>query len=253
MPEPEPEPEPQAASWQRLRSALVSRPSRGQAVMAVLLALLGFAAAVQVRSTDASTEFAGARRGDLVQLLDSLGAAEQRAREQLAELQRTREELRTSSDRARAAVQEAREEAIELAILSGAAPTTGPGVTLTIEDPQDAVGARTMLNAVQELRDAGAEAIQVNGVARVVAQTYFADSGTDLVVDGETLEPPYVIVAIGDPDTLAQAATFRGGLSDEVEALGGAVTVTPSQAVTVSAVADARSPQYSQPAPSPAQ
>lgn len=242
-------PEPQPTGWQRLRRAVTARPGRRQALVAVLLTLLGFTAAVQVRSTtEASTEFAGARRGDLVQLLDSLGAADQRARQQLADLEQAREELRTSSDRAREAAQAAREEAADLAILSGAAPATGPGVTLTIEDPQGSIGARTILNAVEELRDAGAEAIQVNGVARVVAQTYFADTDGGLVIDGETMVPPYVVVAIGDPDTLAPAAQFRGGLTDEVEALGGSVQVVPSQAVTVTAVADERSPQYSQPA-----
>lgn len=246
-PEPEPEPEPQAAGWQRLRSALVSRPSRGQAVMAVLLALLGFAAAVQVRSTDASTEFAGARRGDLVQLLDSLGAAEQRAREQLAELQRTREELRTSSDRARAAVQEAREEAIELAILSGAAPTTGPGVTLTIEDPQDAVGAQTMLNAVQELRDAGAEAIQVNHAVRLVQSSYVAGTPGMMMIDGRTVRAPYVIQAIGSAHTLSDAVGFPGGLADEISSLGGTVTVEEEDSVEVDALHPAEQPQYSHP------
>lgn len=248
MPEPRSEPLP-PTGWQRLRRAVTARPRRKQAVVAALLALLGFTSAVQVRSTDASTEFAGARRGDLVQLLDSLGAADQRARQQLQELEQAREELRTSSDRAQAAVQEARAEAADLAILSGRAPATGPGVTITLEDPQEAVGARAMLNAVEELRDAGAEAIQVNGVARVVAQTYFADTEAGLVIDGRTVVPPYVVVAIGDSDTLAQAVRFRGGLTDEVEALGGSVSVTPSSAVTVFAVADERGPEYSQPAP----
>ena len=237
------------SGWSRLREAVTARPGRSQVVTAVLLGVLGAGAAVQVRSTDESNEFAGARRGDLVQLLDSLSAADQRARQQLQELEAAREELRTSSDQAAVAVKEAREEADDLAILSGLAPATGPGVTLTIEDPQNAVGARTMLNAVEELRDAGAEAIEVNGVVRVVAQTWFADSERGLTIDGTDVAAPYVVVAIGDPQTLSQAVAFRGGLSDEVESLGGRVEVSASDAVTVSAVADVGPSQYSQPAP----
>jgi len=122
-------------------------------------------------------------------------------------------------------------------------------VRLTLRDPREAVGARIMLNAVEELRDAGAEVIEVNGVARVVAQTWFADSATGIAIDGTEVTAPYEIVAIGDPDTLAQAVSFRGGLTDEVESVGGSVEVAPSAALTVSAVVDDSAPQYSQPAP----
>ena len=243
-------PEPmRTGGWRRLLDTVTARPSRGQLVTALLLAVLGAGAVIQIRATEGSNEFAGARRGDLVQLLDSLSAADLRAREQLQELEAAREELRTSSDRAAVAAQEARREADELAILSGLAPATGPGVQLTLRDPRKAVGARIMLNAVEELRDAGAEVIEVNGVARVVAQTWFADSATGIAIDGTEVSAPYEIVAIGDPDTLAQAVSFRGGLTDEVESVGGSVEVAPSSALTVSAVVDDSAPQYSQPAP----
>jgi uncharacterized protein YlxW (UPF0749 family) len=218
-------------------------------VTALLLAVLGAGAVIQMRATEGSNEFAGTRRGDLVQLLDSLSAADLRAREQLQELEAAREELRTSSDRAAVAAEEARREADELAILSGLAPATGPGVSLTLRDPRGAVGARTLLNAVEELRDAGAEVIEVNGVARVVAQTWFADNEKGITIDGTDVSAPYIIIAIGDPDTLAQAVSFRGGLTDEVESVGGSVDVATASALTVSAVVEDSTPQYSQPAP----
>lgn len=243
-------PEPvEPGGWRRLLETVTAPPSRGQLVTALLLAVLGAGAVIQMRATEGSNEFAGARRGDLVQLLDSLSAADLRAREQLQELEAAREELRTSSDRAAVAAEEARREANELAILSGLAPATGPGVRLTLNDPRDAVGARIILNAIEELRDAGAEVIAVNGVARVVAQTWFADSSTGITIDGTEVEAPYEIVAIGDPDTLAQAVSFRGGLTDEVESVGGTVEVAPSSSLTVSAVVDETAPEYSQPAP----
>lgn len=217
--------------------------------MAVLLALLGFAAAVQVRANAADGVFPGARRGDLVQLLDSLDAANSRAEKQIAELEATQRELQTSSDRRRAALQEARQEATTLAILAGTVPATGPGVVINIEDPGDAVGAATLLNAVQELRDAGAEAIEINDSVRVVAQTYFADGEGGVAVDGVQLKPPYVIDVIGSPSTLSVATGFPGGLEDEVTALGGRVEVTQADAVDVTALAEARTPEYAAPTP----
>ena len=118
---------------------------------------------------------------------------------------------------------------------------TGPGVVITINDPDGSVGAATLLNAIEELRDAGAEAIEVDDTARVVAQTPLGD-GADLT-DGEllvgtrTVTAPYVIEAIGDPQTLSEAVVFPGGLTDEVEALGGTVTVDTPDEVRITSLA----------------
>jgi uncharacterized protein YlxW (UPF0749 family) len=157
--------------------------------------------------------------------------------------------LESTTDNRRAALQEARAEATTLAILTGTVPATGPGVVIRIDDPDGAVGAATMLNAIQELRDAGAESIEINDSARVVAQTYFADRDGSLTVDGDPLRPPYVIDAIGSPPTLSVAVVFPGGLEDEVRALGGTVEVQQVEAVDVTSLAEQRTPEYAQPAP----
>jgi uncharacterized protein YlxW (UPF0749 family) len=251
MPEPTPHEatDPPVDGRRRLLAALTGRPGRGAFVVAVLLALVGFAAAVQVRSNDSEGEFAGARRADLVTLLDSLGSARDRAENQINELEETKRDLQSSNNQARTALEEARKEATTLAILTGTVAATGPGVVVTIDDPKGAVGASVLLNAVEELRDSGAEAIQVNNVARVVAQTYFADGDGYVLVDGVELRPPFTLTVIGSPQDLATAVTFRGGLADTVEQLGGDVTVTTEDVVNVTALAEGRDPEYAQPAP----
>ncbi|GEO89083.1 hypothetical protein AFL01nite_14100 [Aeromicrobium flavum] len=105
-----------------------------------------------------------------------------------------------------------------------------------------------LLDAVQEMRDAGAEVISLNGVARVVAQTWFLDDDAGVRVSGRVLKPPYVMEVIGDPKTLADAVTFRGGLADRVESRGGEVGVEKRQRIRITAVADAPEPQYARPA-----
>lgn len=236
------------AGRRRLRAAMSRRPGRPQMVVAVLLAVLGFAAVVQVQSFQDDTDLAGARRGDLVQLLDSLDANEERARQDLAELNDTKERLESSTERTEAARKAAREEADTLSILSGTVPVTGPGVRITINDEDNAVGASTLLNAIEELRDAGAEAIQLNGVVRVIAQSYFVDSDRGIRVDGRELTGSIVIDVIGDPDTLSEAVEFRGGLIDEVELVGGEVVVEELEEVEITALSDPREPEYAQPA-----
>ena len=70
-------------------------------------------------------------------------------------------------------------------------PAEGPGITVRLVPVERPIAAATLLDAVQELRGAGAEAIQVAGgdgtAVRVVASTYFVDAEDGIVVDGVTL------------------------------------------------------------------
>ncbi len=241
----------------RLAEALTRRPGGGQVVAGLLLALLGFAAAVQVSALRSETPYAGARRGDLVTLLQSLAAAQDRAAGQLADLQETRDALEESTSQRAAALEESQRQLSDLRILAGAIGAEGPGVRITITDPDGAVGARTLLNAVEELRDAGAEAIEINDEARVVAATYLTD-GSDLIdgsdltdreldVGGATVRAPYVVDAIGSAETLAEAPAFPGGLIDEVEALGGTVGVETPETVSVTSLAPPPDTEFVEP------
>ena len=234
-----------------LLGAVRSRPGRGQVVAGVLLALLGFAAAVQVNVVNSDTPYAGARRDDLLQLLQSLSAAQDRAARQFDQLQESQDALQDSTDQRAAALEEARRELDALEILAGTAGAVGPGVVVTIDDPTGTVGAATLLNAIEELRDAGAEAIEVNDSARVVAQTALGDGADltdgELVVGAETVEAPYVIEAIGAPETLSEAVVFPGGLTDEVEALGGTVTVDTPDQIQITALAPEAADDFLEP------
>src|SRR3954452_2402915 len=80
------------AGRQRLRQALM-RPSRGQMVVGVLLAVLGFAAITQVRTNNTDNSFAGYREQDLVDVLSGLAVTSQKAQTQINQLEVTRRQL----------------------------------------------------------------------------------------------------------------------------------------------------------------
>jgi uncharacterized protein YlxW (UPF0749 family) len=234
-----------------VRAAARPRFSRAQLLVALLLAGLGFAAAVQVHSTHKGVDLSGARETDLVRILDDLGQRQQRLQAQLNQLNTTRDELRTGSNARAIAERETQQRAVTLGVLAGTVPASGPGVTITVTDPQAAVDSGLLLGAIQELRDAGAEAIQVNGV-RVVAASWFADGGSrgGLLVDGTHVGAPYAIVAIGDARTISEALRIPGGVVDSVHNVGGAVTIAERTSLTVSALRPLKAPQYASPAPS---
>jgi uncharacterized protein YlxW (UPF0749 family) len=222
-------------------------------VVAALLAVLGFAGVVQVRATASNDEFTGARQVDLIGLITTLTLATDRASADLAELQATRDSLRDESDATETAVQLARERIETLSVLAGTVPAVGPGVRIVVSGGGAGVGTDQLLEGIQELRDAGAEAIEVDQRVRVVAQTAIEDSPRGLVVDGVGLRPPYVLDVIGDRETLATAVQFQGGFADAVEQVGGELSVTPREEVAVESVRTPPDLQYAEPVPEPDQ
>ncbi len=222
------------------------RPSVSQVVVALLLGGLAFAITLQIKQSD-ETDYSGVRGDQLVELLKSLDSANERLGTQIQELTATRNDLLSSTKRSDEAEKQAKERAEQLGILSGTSGATGPGIRLLITDPNRSIDAPSLLDAVQELRDAGAEAIVINGVARVVAQTYFLDDVDSVRVGGQEVKRPFTIEAIGDPSTMAEAAKIRAGLIDRIFNRGGTATISKVDKITITALADVKSPEYARP------
>ena len=246
-PENPPEQEPGPPSGRRLLSAL-RHPSRSQLMGGLLIGVLGFATVTQVKSNQADDTYAGLRSADLVQVLNGLNAESRRADKELGNLERTRSQLSDKTQARAAAIKQAREEANTLGILAGTLPAQGPGIRITVNDPTGRVSLNNVLDGVEELRAAGAEAMEFNDSVRVVAQTSFEDGDRGLLIDGKEIAPPYVIDVIGDPDTLADALDFAGGFTFDVKQNHGTVKVKKLDKVKVSTVVRPGTPQYAEPA-----
>jgi uncharacterized protein YlxW (UPF0749 family) len=234
--------------WRRLGAALVSRPSRAQLVVALLCGLLGFGLVTQVHATSSSGGLAGARVDDLLGILSDLNSRGDRLRAEIADLERSEQQLRSGSGQNQAALREARKRVRTLGILTGTLAAKGPGIVLVVTDPRGTVRSAVLLDAVEELRDAGAEALQLSGV-RVVASTAITEGRAGIDVDGKRVRSPYRLAAIGDPGTLAGALDIPGGVLDTVDRRGGArATVTRSPHLTITALQPLQRPRYARPA-----
>ncbi len=243
----EPARPPQPDAGQRLKIALM-KPSRRQVAVAVLLAALGFGAVTQARITRFDDEFAGLRQEQLIDLLSSLDGTTQRAETEIAQLQRTRDDLLDTRRQRQAAQQQADQEAQTLSVLAGLVPVTGPGLRITIEETDQPVDIDTVLDTMQELRTAGAEAMEFNDEVRVIASTAFEDAVGGIIVDGAELSPPYIIDVIGDPITLRSSGLdFPFGPMYQLEVqLGADVLVEEQQEVSIDSVVEASDPQYAE-------
>ena len=239
-----------AEGRKRLLEALKRPTSRAQLVVALLLAVLGFAAVVQVRANGRDDAYVGARQGELIALINNLSLASTRAEDEINQLQQTRSSLLNDTEARRTALEQARQQAENLGVLAGTLPATGPGIRITVRDSVGQVGTNQLLDGLEELRDAGAEAMEVNDTVRVVAQTALTDTpGGGVSIDGRQLRSPFTIDVIGDPHTLATALDFSGGFSYQVRQAGGKVAVQELRDVEVSSVVTPKAPQYAEPVP----
>jgi len=240
---------PRRPAWRRLLRAGRPRPSKGNLFAAVLALSLGFAIAVQVRQTS-DEGLDGLREGDLVRLLDTVNQDNNRLGDEINRLQAQRDQLMSTTDieAARVAAQQRLD---SLGILAGTTAARGPGIVLTITDPHGKYTAVMLLDALQEIRAAGAEAIQVNDT-RVTASTWVTDTTTkQIAIDQHPLTAPYTITAIGDGKTLAAAMEIPGGVSESARRVGADTSVLIRERVEVTALRPVSTPRYAHPDSTP--
>ena len=217
--------------------------TRSHLLVALLCALLGFAIVVQVRQTR-SDEFALLRQDDLVRLLDEITIRNDQLESEQAQLTLDRNDLRSGADAQAVAERNAEVQGI----LAGTVPVEGPGVELLVREQGRVVPASAWVNLVEELRNAGAEAIEIDGV-RVGASTWFSDVDGGVVVDGVALTSPITVLAIGDPQTIDVALQIPGGALATLRTNDALTTLDSRERVEILAVRELTSPQEASPVP----
>jgi uncharacterized protein YlxW (UPF0749 family) len=227
----------------------IQRRNRGAALLiGALLAILGFALAVQFRSHSGTDSLTTAREEDLVRILDDQNGRIDRLQGQINDLQSAKQRLSDSSGNNAAARQEAQRQADALAVLTGTAPAHGPGIRMSITDPQHVLKAEDLLDIIEELRGAGAEVIQF-GPVRVGTDSSFTDLDGGVVLDGSRLNAPYTVLAIGEPKTMDTALHIQGGVANTVGVAGGQLVVNEVDSVSITALRSVSQPKYASPAP----
>ncbi len=218
-------------------------------VVAALFGVLGLmivAGAIAESSDDA---LANARPDELVQILDSLDSENDRLEAEKRQITAEIESLASGRDAAALEQARARREALE--VLAGTTAVRGPGVRIVIRDSVGGVDAPAILDTVQELRDAGAESIEV-AQRRVVVGTWFADPPEEqrpgILVSGDLRNSPYTILAIGDPETLATAMEIPGGVADTIRTAGADFQIDRRDELEITSTVPLVQPEYAEPA-----
>ena len=131
----------------------------------------------------------------------------------------------------------------QLMAFAGLTEVSGTGVTVTMNDSSNKGGgdmnaylvhAEDILQVVNELYAAGAEAVSING-QRMVSGSAVSCAGSIVMVNGVRVAAPFEIKAVGEPSVLNAALHFPGGVVDNLAPWGIEITVKEETAVTVPA------------------
>ena len=188
-----------------------------------LTIILGIFLSLAIKQNDEPKLLSSAREDELVRILDDLSKQKDNLELELIKQSQILESLKSGSNEE--AKKAAQNRIDQLILLSGTAPVTGRGIQVLITGDVYSVSAYTVLDSVQELRDAGAVAIEING-NRVINSTYFNDTSDGITINQAKIRSPYRINALGDPETLATALKIPGGLAEKVTTSGGQVVIT---------------------------
>ena len=141
---------------------------------------------------------------------------------------------------------ELKEQLDKARILAGVTELSGPGAEVTLNDSKVTLKPgenpnlyvlhdEDVLLVLNEIRAAGAEALSLNG-ERILASTEVRCIGPTIVLNKDKrLAPPFVITAIGDPNTLESSIKMKGGVAETLQFWGIQVGVKKTNQVTVPA------------------
>ena len=128
------------------------------------------------------------------------------------------------------------EELNESNLLVGKADVYGPGVIVTLTNTNDfQYIAEDLLDLVNELRYAGAEAISINGI-RILANTDIVDlfDYSVIGINLQRVQSPYIVKAIGDKDYISSVLNLKGsGFIDRYNKLGRSVSLEEENRVQI--------------------
>lgn len=217
-----------------------------QLAVALMCALLGFVMVTQVRSVRANAKAQepvdpSAARADELQVLltqeeEKTAALTLELEEYKAMIESYRQEASSSGDYNAALTDELN----RAEMIAGLTDLSGPGVIVTMKDSPSAdvpenealIHDDDILKVINELRDAGAEAISIND-ERILATSEIRCSGATVSVNNKRYSAPYVIKAIGDSKNLENALTMRYGVVEVLQSWNIDVTVVRSNQINI--------------------
>lgn len=127
--------------------------------------------------------------------------------------------------------------------IAGLTSVKGQGIIVKLDDRNNIskasanndalVQSDDILKIVNELKASGARAISINDL-RLVTTSEIVTAGSNIMINQTRLVPPYIIKAVGSPDTMIASLKMRGGILEYLEVFGIKVTIKSQPDIIVS-------------------
>lgn len=235
----------------------------GIILVGFLAMIIGLVISIQISTTQ------GADPGGLIPLAKAQGfeielkkvrAEKEVILQELNALEAKMEEIKKASSEGDSVTAELVSEVDKYKMSAGLVDVKGAGVVITITDPiaDDQYGEaysvimynyELLLSMVNKLKEAGAEAISING-QRIISTTEISLAGDNVNINAVPTAPPYVIKAIGNPDTIEATLNIRFGIVEQMKSrysLG--VEIKKSEEVLISRFSNVLVFRYAKPVP----
>jgi uncharacterized protein YlxW (UPF0749 family) len=209
------------------------RDRRSQVTLTGVMFVLGLLVVAQARAQATNPGLGALSAQELTVLIANLNNRNDQLRVEVATLERSLGELEDDERSGDSSLDAIRADLARIRAWAGLEPVTGQGVRVTVEGPIDGAAVTYLLN---ELRNAGAEALAVDGI-RVVPRVVVSGPPGELEVDDRRLPDTFQIEAIGGPETLTGSLTRIGGPVAQLAATypDALLTVTPVERLALAA------------------
>ena len=200
-------------------------------IMCFILVYVMFMQFKVVSQTDV-TSLTTKRESELREELESWQSKYEDTENQLSQAQANLDEYKNKINDTQASSELLDKELKQAELYLGKTDVEGQGIIIELSDGSSNIVADDLINLMNELRTAEAEAISVNG-QRVTNLTEFADVDSYIVVNGTRLSSPYTIQVIGNQKYLESGITAKGGFSDDMTSKGKNISITENNDIKI--------------------
>jgi len=222
------------------------RKFSGMIVIGLLAMFIGLVISIQITTTQGSDQgglVPVAKAQGYLEELKKVRAEKDVAVEQLNELEARLDEIEKEKADEDFVLKGVMTDLDKYKMAAGVIDVQGPGVIVTVDDPipteefSDEYSVimlryELLLSLINKMKDAGAEAISING-QRVIATTEISLAGDNVNINTVPTAPPYIIKAIGNPDTIDSTLTIRFGIVEQMKGYGLRVDIKKKDVVEV--------------------
>jgi uncharacterized protein YlxW (UPF0749 family) len=221
------------------------RQPGNQLTVAAVAVLLGVLVVIQIRAQGGGSGLEALSATELTDLVANLNTRNDLIRTEIASTEQELAQLTDSQSRGETSLGQLQSDLARVQAWAGMRAVSGPGVEIILSGPIPGTAVEDLLN---ELRNAGAEAMAIEGV-RLVAGSVVAGDPGDLSVEDTPLDDPFAIDALGNGATLTGSLTRAGGIIAQFRATfpGAEVTVTPVDRISLPATSRPLVPSHGVP------